>query len=61
VREVTGERLGSTLRKLAEDLVTERRHVAQLEREVRELRAELESLRRSVADRETRTPLSPAA
>jgi uncharacterized coiled-coil protein SlyX len=61
VREVTGERLGSTLRKLAEALVTERRHVAQLEREVRELRAELESRRRSVADRETRTPLSPAA
>lgn len=39
------ERIGSALRRLAEDLVAERRRVALLERENRVLRTELEKLR----------------
>ncbi len=58
VREITGERIGSALRQLAEDLVAERRRVAQLERENRELRLELEQLRRAVAQRAIETALS---
>jgi cell division protein FtsB len=52
VREVTGEQLGSALRKLAEDLVIERRRVARLERENRELRAELEALKQPDGEHE---------
>ena len=58
VREIAGERIGTALRKLAEDLVAERRRVVQLERENRELRQELEQLRRSVAEREVEAALS---
>jgi cell shape-determining protein MreC len=58
VREISGERVGSALRKLAEDLVTERRRVAQLERENRELRRELEQVQRLVAEREVEAALT---
>jgi cell division protein FtsB len=58
VREISGERVGSALRKLAEDLVTERRRVAQLERENQELRRELEQLQRFVAELEVEAALA---
>ena len=58
MREISGDRLGTALRALAQDLVSERRRVAQLERENRELRRELEQLRDSVADREIEPVLS---
>jgi hypothetical protein len=55
VREVTSERVGFALRQLAEDVVTERRRVRSLERENRELRAQLELLRRSLAEHSPRS------
>lgn len=42
------ERLGCVLRRMAEDLVTERRRVVLLKRENRELRMQLEAFQRSV-------------
>lgn len=56
VRELRSDRVGFALRQLAEDLVTERRRVLQLERENRELRAELELLRHSPAEQSRRSP-----
>ena len=44
VKELTSERVGFALRQLAEDVVTERRRVRKLERENRELRAQLTGL-----------------
>ena len=58
MREISGERLGTALRALAEDLVTERRRVTQLERENRELKKELEQLRRTAAERNVEAILS---
>ncbi len=53
VNEVGPERVGRALRKMAEDLVAERRRVVRLERENRELRTQLEDLQRSIeAERE---------
>jgi cell shape-determining protein MreC len=53
VNEVGPERVARALRKMAEDLVTERRRVAVLQRENRELRAQLEELQRvAAAERE---------
>jgi hypothetical protein len=49
VTEVGPERVGRALRKMAEDLVTERRRVVLLERENRELRSQLEELQRVIA------------
>jgi hypothetical protein len=49
VNEVGPERVARALRKMAEDLVTERRRVVVLQRENRELRAQLEELKRLVA------------
>ena len=49
VNEVGPERIGRALRKMAEDLVAERRRVVLLERENRELRSQLEELQRSTA------------
>jgi hypothetical protein len=49
VNEVGPERVARALRKMAEDLVTERRRVVVLERENRKLRAQLEELQRVVA------------
>jgi hypothetical protein len=43
-KEATGERIGSALRGLAEDLVNERRQVLLLRRENRRLREELARL-----------------
>ncbi len=48
VNEVGPERVGRALRKMAEDLVAERRRVMVLERENRELRSQLEELQRSI-------------
>jgi uncharacterized membrane protein len=42
--ELRAQRLGSALRKLAADLVDERRKVARLRREIADLRAQLKSL-----------------
>ena len=55
MRELTSERVGFALRQLAEDVVTERRRVRKLERENRELRAQLDLLRRSLAERSPRS------
>jgi hypothetical protein len=49
VNEVGPERVARALRKMAEDLVTERRRVALLQRENRELRAQLAELQRLLA------------
>ena len=49
VNELGSERIGRALRKMAEDLVAERRRVLLLERENRALRSQLEELQRSVA------------
>lgn len=46
MHEVPRDRLGTVLRRLAADLVTERRRVAALRRENRELRAQLEAFGR---------------
>lgn len=48
VGDLRGDRVAYALRRLAEDLVTERRKVLRLERENRELRTQLELLRRSL-------------
>ena len=48
VSEVGVDRVGRALRRMAEDLVTERRRVVLLQRENRELRTQLEELRRSI-------------
>jgi chaperonin cofactor prefoldin len=48
VKEVGPERVARALRKMAEDLVTERRRVVLLERENRELRSQLEELQRAI-------------
>jgi cell division protein FtsB len=58
VRDIDLDRVGTALRRLAEDLVSERRRVAQLERENRELRQELEQLRQSVPERPVDAALS---
>jgi hypothetical protein len=52
VKEVSSEQIGTALRRLAADLVAERRRVALLERENRELRSQLEELRGSAAPAE---------
>jgi cell division protein FtsB len=52
MKQVSGEQVGSALRRLAEDLVAERRRAIRLERENTELKAEVETLRRVVAESE---------
>ena len=56
VREVSSEQVGTALRRLAADLVSERRRVAWLERENRELRAQLEALRAVAAGEPEQRP-----
>jgi hypothetical protein len=56
VKEVGPERVGRALRKMAEDLVTERRRVALLQRENRELRSQLEELQRLLAAEQEPAP-----
>jgi hypothetical protein len=46
MHEVPRDRLGTALRRLAADLVTERRHVLALRRENQELRAQLKAFGR---------------
>jgi regulator of replication initiation timing len=50
MKQISGEQLGSTLRRLAADLVEERRHVALLERENQALREQIDALQRALAD-----------
>ncbi len=50
MKPVEPERVGHALRQMAEDLVTERRRVVLLQRENRQLKTELEELRRAVVD-----------
>jgi regulator of replication initiation timing len=54
------ERIGSALHALASDLVTERRRVARLERENRQLRVEVERLERELATARARSARSRA-
>lgn len=51
VNDVAHERVGSALRRMAEDLVSERRRVRVLQRENRELRMQLEALRRELEEK----------
>ncbi|HJS95143.1 MAG TPA: hypothetical protein VJ741_12850 [Solirubrobacteraceae bacterium] len=50
MKQIDGEQLGSALRRLAADLVEERRHVVLLERENRALRAQIEALQQAHAE-----------
>jgi cell division protein FtsB len=50
MEHISGEQLGSALRRLAADLVEERRRVAQLERENEALRGRIEALERARAE-----------
>jgi cell division protein FtsB len=58
---VSREQVGSALRRLAQDLIAERRRVAELERENRELKARIEALERTVGKRKGRGLDPPAA
>jgi hypothetical protein len=58
MKQVEPERVGRALRQMAEDLVTERRRVVLLQRENRQLKTELEELRRAVAERGMDTSVS---
>ncbi|HEV3390215.1 MAG TPA: hypothetical protein VHZ27_03195 [Solirubrobacteraceae bacterium] len=55
MKQVEPERVGRALRQMAEDLVTERRRVVLLQRENRQLKTELEELRRVVAAQDVDT------
>jgi cell division protein FtsB len=55
VKDVSSEQIGSALRRLAEELVAERRRVAQLERENKALKAQVETLQRAAAEAEKRS------
>ena len=50
MKEISGEQLGSALRRLAADLVQERRRVAQLEHENEALRERIGALERAVSE-----------
>jgi len=50
VDEVSGEQLGTALRRLVQELVSERRRVALLERENRELRAQIEAVEKALRE-----------
>jgi hypothetical protein len=58
---VSREQVGSALRRLAQDLISERRRVAELERENRELKARIEALERTAGGRKRRGVDPPAA
>jgi hypothetical protein len=53
------ERLGFALRRLAEDLVTEQRRVRLLQREVRELKAQLAAARSTPTDDDRERWIAP--
>jgi cell division septum initiation protein DivIVA len=52
--QITSEQLGSALRRLAADLVAERRRVALLQRENRELREQIEELKCALSEKKRR-------
>jgi hypothetical protein len=54
MRQITSEQLGSALRRLAADVVAERRRVAVLQRENRELRERIQELERALSARKGR-------
>jgi chaperonin cofactor prefoldin len=54
MRQITSEQLGSALRRLAADVVAERRRVTVLERENRELRERIQELERALSARKGR-------
>jgi cell division septum initiation protein DivIVA len=54
MRQITSEQLGNALRRLAADLVAERRRVALLQRENRELRERVQELERTLAGKKRR-------
>jgi cell division septum initiation protein DivIVA len=54
MRQVSGEQLGSALRRLAADLVAERRRTTLLARENRELRQQIEELQRALSEEKAR-------
>jgi hypothetical protein len=54
MRQITSEQLGSALRRLAADVVAERRRVAVLQRENRELRERIQELERALSARKRR-------
>jgi len=58
MKQVEPERVGRALRQMAEDLVTERRRVVLLQRENRQLKTELEELRRVAAEHGVDTSVS---
>jgi hypothetical protein len=58
MKQVEPERVGRALRQMAEDLVTERRRVVMLQRENRQLKTELEELRRVAAEHGVDTSVS---
>jgi hypothetical protein len=58
---VSREQVGSALRRLAQDLISERRRVAELERENRELKDRIEALERTSGGRKRRGVDPPAA
>ena len=61
VKEVSSEQIGTALRRLAADLVAERQRVALLQRENRELREQIEDLRRAAGEPEQPSYLGPSA
>jgi cell division protein FtsB len=50
MKPISGEQFGSALRRLAADLVEERRRVALLQRENEALRERIEALERALSD-----------
>jgi cell shape-determining protein MreC len=50
MKHISGEQLGSALRRLAADLVEERRHTVRLERENEALRKQVEALQRALSE-----------
>lgn len=50
MKQISGEQLGSALRRLAADLVEERRRVALLEHENEALRERIEALERALSE-----------
>jgi cell fate (sporulation/competence/biofilm development) regulator YlbF (YheA/YmcA/DUF963 family) len=58
---VSREQVGSALRRLAQDLIEERRRVSELERENQDLKARVEALERIIGKRKRRSVDPPAA
>jgi hypothetical protein len=54
MKQITSEQLGTALRRLAADVVAERRRVAVLQRENRELRERIQELERALSAKKGR-------